>query len=264
MDWNNAYDNGRYVENSAEFVPNWAAKAQEFRNVMAKHAHLDIRYGSMPRQLYDRFDPTGEPIGIVVFVHGGYWHMLDKSYWSHFAQGALELGHRVVIPSYPLAPDARIHEITRSVAQFISHLAQETDLPIRIVGHSAGGHLAARMMCSDVLEENVLAKVVHIAPISGLFDLRVFLQTDMNKKLQLDLAEARSESPALLEARPCEMTIMVGANERPELLRQSKLIANIWQGQSVRPKLIVEPGKNHFDIINCLLDSDSGFMKRFL
>ena len=48
----------------------------------------------------------------VVFVHGGYWMKFDRSYWSHFSEGLTARGWAVAMPSYTLAPEARIGSMT--------------------------------------------------------------------------------------------------------------------------------------------------------
>lgn len=64
----------------------------------------------------------------------------------HFAQGFLAHGWTVTMPSYDLVPRVRISDITRQVAQAISVAAREVREPTRLVGHSAGGLLVARML----------------------------------------------------------------------------------------------------------------------
>ena len=38
--------------------------------------------------------PEGTPLGLAVFVHGGYWHLFGKDAFSHVAEGAVE-AHQV-------------------------------------------------------------------------------------------------------------------------------------------------------------------------
>lgn len=84
-----------------------------------------------------------------MFVHGGFWMRLDKSYWTDLAEGARDLGWAVCIPSYTLAPVARISEITKQIAAAIEKAGNLVGGPIRLVGHSAGGHLVTRMICAN-------------------------------------------------------------------------------------------------------------------
>jgi hypothetical protein len=54
-------------------------------------------YGAHERHAYDLF---GEPSGdapVVVFVHGGYWQALDRSFFSHMAKGPLAHGLAVAV-----------------------------------------------------------------------------------------------------------------------------------------------------------------------
>jgi arylformamidase len=82
---------------------------------------------------------------VVVFIHGGYWHLFSKSHWSHLAEGPLGQGFAVAIPGYTLAPVARLSEITAEIARAAWFVATRVPGKMVIAGHSAGGHLAARM-----------------------------------------------------------------------------------------------------------------------
>ena len=186
-------------------------------------AKLDCAYGEGPRERLDLFFPDGPSKGLVVFVHGGFWMRFDKSFWSHLAEGPVRRGWAVAVPSYALAPAVRIRDITPAIARAIAYAASRAPGPIALAGHSAGGHLVARMACLDgPLPAPERARLVRVAPISGLFDLRPLMRTRMNRTLGLDEAEAVAESPALARPLPgLNLTAWVGADERPEFVRQS-------------------------------------------
>ena len=148
MQLDDAYANAAYIPGGNDFPARWDKDAAAFR--ATARAELDLSYGPDPRQRLDLFLPKAPPKGLFVFVHGGYWLAFDKSTWSHFAAGALARGYAVAMPSYPLCPQVRIGDITRSVQAAIALAAQHVDGPIRLAGHSAGGHLAARMGCADL------------------------------------------------------------------------------------------------------------------
>ncbi len=261
MDWNDAYANAAYIEAADLYPEKWANEAQEFRVQHADHSDFDVAYGQHPREVYDHFR-VSNPKGAIVFVHGGYWKKFDKNSWSHLARGGVERGMDVYIPSYPLCPDVRISDITKSLVKFINQLPQ--DMPIYLTGHSAGGHLVARLICEKVLDDAVLGAIKRVLPISGLFDLRPLLATQMNDILRLDLEEAQMESPVLLEANKVSVMLWVGENERPEFIRQSTLLANIWQGQHIDVEFFKETGKHHFDVIEGLADPHSPMLNKLL
>lgn len=267
-DWDDAYTNGAYIADGASYPEKWAALAQAFRAEMsaAGRAELDLRYGPAARATLDLFRPTGTPKGLAVFVHGGYWMAFDKSSWSHLAAGALARGWAVCLPSYTLAPEARIADITRQVSAAIRFAAARVEGPLRLAGHSAGGHLVTRMVCADSpLPNETRSRIGHVVSISGLHDLRPLLRTQMNATLRLDEAEAAAESPALLRPMEnCSVTCWVGSAERPEFLRQSDLLANIWTGLGAEMQCVHAEGRHHFDVIEDLTDPDSKLSKAFV
>ena len=261
MDWDDAYNNGNHIPGSADFPPRWAVEATAFRDRLtaAGRSRLDIAYGTTTRERLDLFLPEGMALGLVVFVHGGYWRAFGKSDWSHLATGAVARGWAVAMPGYTLCPQIRINGITRQIGAAITAAARELGGPIRLAGHSAGGHLVTRMLCDDApLPEAVSTRIASVLSISGVHDLRPLLNTALNDDLNLDRAEAAAESPALLNSRPhVPVTCWVGADERPEFRRQSALLANIWTGCGVETRAVEESARHHFDVIDGLTDPDS-------
>lgn len=254
-DWNDAYANGRHIAGAEAYPDRWAQAAAAFRKV-----HLPEEFGRS-----HLFRPAGTPQGLAVFIHGGYWMKFGPDDWSHLAAGPLARGWAVAVPAYTLAPQARIAQITAEVAHAIAQAAACIPGPLAITGHSAGGHLAARMIVPDALPEDVAARVTSCVPISALSDLRPLMRTAMNDTLRLDDAEAAAESPALLTPRPgIPVTAWVGGAERPEFLRQSRLLADIWAGLGAPTDYVADPGRHHFNVIDALADRDSPLTTRLL
>ena len=232
--------------------------AQAYRDALqgSGRATLDISYGEGARNRFDLFGPEGRPKGLVVFVHGGFWKALDKSFWSHLARGSVEGGYAVAMPSYTLCPTVRISEITREIAAAVERAAAMVEGPLFLAGHSAGGHLVTRMIsATSPLPDDVRARISHTVSISGVHDLRPLMKAAMNTDLRIDEAEALVESPALLEPmQNARVTCWVGSAERPEFVRQNALLANIWTGLGAKTCMIEEPGRHHFDVIDGLAD----------
>jgi len=267
-DWENAYANQVNIAGGDLFPARWAERAASFRAGIepAGRARLDIHHGRHPRDRHDLFLPDGEPRGLVVYLHGGYWMAFDKSAWSHLAAGALAHGQAVLVPSYPLCPEVTIATIVRHVAAAIEHAARSIDGPIALTGHSAGGHLAARLVTTTApLDLAVQARIARVVPISGLHDLRPLMRLKMNGTLRIDGAEALAESPALLTPRPGTiLTAWVGAGERAEFVRQNALIANVWRGLGAATEAVEEPDRHHFDVIDGLADPDHPLTRRLV
>jgi len=264
IDWEDAFQVATHTPGGAEYPARWAARAAAFRDGAVPA--LDIAYGSAPREKLDLFLPEGTPKGLVVFVHGGFWRKMDKSLWSDLAAGPLARGWAVAVPGYTLAPDARIGQITAQIGAAIGLAAGRVAGPIRLAGHSAGGHLVTRMICEAApIARPVQARIAAVVSISGVHDLRPIRLHSMNADLAIDAAEAASESPVLLTPLPdIAVTCWTGADERPEFLRQAALLAEAWSGKTdMRPPVFVS-GQHHFDVIDGLKDAGSALTAALL
>ncbi|MFN3281436.1 MAG: alpha/beta hydrolase [Tabrizicola sp.] len=242
------YANGAFIPSAADYPRRWTESAAAFRKAMGRRAELDLAYGSAPRERLDLFLPESRPKGVLIFVHGGYWHLFSKSYWSHLAAGPLARGYAVAMPGYTLAPAARIGEITAEIARAVWFVGTRVPGPVVVTGHSAGGHLAARMGCADIP-----VPVARVVPISPLTELGPLLATGMNATLKLDETEVAAESPARQRLRDgVSAHVWVGGNERPVFLWQARVLAEEWGCPWT-----VDPGRHHFDVIEALRDPDS-------
>jgi len=242
------YANGAFIPGAADFPPRWAEKAATFRAGLGLRAEVDLAYGPAARQRLDLFLPEGPPRGAVMFIHGGYWHMFSKSHWSHLAAGALERGFAVAMPGYTLAPAARIAEMTAEIARASWFVATRIAGPLVVTGHSAGGHLTARMGCADIT-----VPVARVVPVSPLAELGPLMATAMNDTLKIDAEEAAAESPARHGLRPdVSAHVWVGAAERPAFLWQARVLAEEWACPWT-----ADPGRHHFDVIEGMEDPAS-------
>lgn len=268
-DWDDAFANMAYIPGSEALPDQWTARAQAYRS-SGIHIDQDIPYGEHHREVLDIVwpdtSPATPPKGLMVFIHGGYWMALDKSYWTDLAEGARANGWAVCLPSYTLAPEARVGQMTAQIGTAVTKAAARVAGPIHICGHSAGGHLASRMLCADSpLSPDVRDRIGHVVSISGLHDLRPLLHTVLNDTLHLDEAEALRESPALLRpAAATPLTCWVGGAERPEFIRQSQIMAQMWDGLDVPTSCMIDADHNHFSVIEGLRDPDSALTRCIL
>jgi len=253
VDYDRAYANGPFIPGAETFPPRWTREAAAFRASLGQRARTAIPYGPKPRNHLDLFLPEAPPKGLLVFVHGGYWLRFDRDLWSHLAAGAVARGWACAMPSYTLAPEARIGAMTQEIARAVDVAAGLVAGPVVVTGHSAGGHLSARMGCADVSLSSLVKRVV---PISPLADLEPIALTTMNADLRLDAPEIVSESPARLALRPgVEAHVWVGAQERPAFLWQARLLSEAWSCPWTP-----ESGKHHFDIVEGLTDPASALL----
>ncbi|MGR3805873.1 alpha/beta hydrolase [Marinibacterium profundimaris] len=259
MDLSEAYANGPHIPGGSDYPARWARAAEAFRSEMGPRAEIGLAYGTGTRQAFDLFHPDGAASrGTVIFVHGGYWRSLARSDWSWLAAGPLGRGWTVAMPGYDLCPAVRITDITRQVAAAVQAVADRTSGPIALTGHSAGGHLVARMLDPELLPEAVAGRLVSVQPISPLADLAPLMQTNLNDDLHLDPAEAVAESPIhMTDRRDVPVSVLVGGAERPAFLDQTLWLAEAWGVER-----IVAKGRHHFDVIDALADPGSALVAR--
>lgn len=254
MDWDDAYANAPYIPGADAYPDRWAADAAAFRDWLVREgrAELGIAYGPSDRQRFDLFRPEGASKGLCIFVHGGYWLKFHRTFWSHFAEGPLARGWTVAMPSYDLCPQVQIADITGQIAKAVAAAATQVEGPIVLAGHSAGGHLVARITMPGTLPDAVASRVRHVMPISPVSDLQPLINTAMNADFRLDDGAARAESPALMAAPEVKVTVWVGADERPVFLDQARWLAEAWEAAH-----IIDEDRNHFDVIDALRDTES-------
>jgi arylformamidase len=257
VDYDRAYANGPFIPGAETFPPRWSQEAAEFRAALGPRARTAIPYGPRPRNLLDLFLPEAAPHGLLMFIHGGYWLKFDRETWSHLAAGAVARGWACALPSYTLAPEARISAMTQEIVIALELAPSLVAGPVVVTGHSAGGHLSARMGCADVALSTTVKRVV---PISPLADLEPISLTAMNGDLRLDPQEIAGESPALRSLRPgVEAHVWVGAQERPAFLWQARLLSEAWSCPWT-----AESGRHHFDVIDGLTDPTSALLSACL
>ena len=260
-DPDDAYENRIHIPDADRHLAAWPKDAATFRRSFAG-TNLNLAYGSSKRTHYDLFTPKGgieAACGLAAFVHGGYWVALSKDDFSHMAAGLLARGWAVAILGYTLAPQARISQITQEISTAVEHLGKTGTGPLRLIGHSAGGHLVSRMMCDDITFGPVTTqRLDRVLSVSGLHDLRPLQRLAKNELWQLDDNESHAESPLLRTPRPgIDLVCLAGADERPEFIRQNAILPLAWQGLGANCHSQLLAGHNHFTIIETMTRPDS-------
>jgi len=230
-----------------------------------------VAYGHAEGEKLDIFPAQckpGAPLApVLVFIHGGYWRSLDKADHSFLAPAFVKQGACVVVPNYALCPAVTIPDITLQMVQALAWVYRHIGVHggdrrrITLVGHSAGGHLAAMLLACQwpaVAADLPPDLVKNALSISGVFDLEPLRHTPfVADSLRLTPAQVKKASPALLPAPPLRdgrgaLFSVAGGNESSEFLRQNQLIQQAWSPQVV-PVAEALPGLNHFSVLEALV-----------
>jgi arylformamidase len=255
------YNNRARIPEHPQIFARWAGASAEARARLG--VELDLPYGPTPGQRLDVFpsDEAGAPL--LVFIHGGWWRSLDKSDQSLIAPAFVQGGATVVIPNYDLCPAVGVDAIARQMADALAWVWRNASRwgadrrRIVLVGHSAGAHLAAMLLCTDwpALAPDLPAGLVRQAVgLSGVYDLDALMHTPfLQQDLHLDEALVASLSPARLAAPKGRLAALVGALESEEFHRQNQLIASAWGPRAV-PVCEALPGVHHLAIVDELAE----------
>ena len=249
------YNNRVKVKDAMDWIARYGAESARARAELPMR--FDVPYGAHHAERLDVFPAAGAtPAPIHVFVHGGYWHRLDKADFSFVVRGLRPAGAVTVVVNYGLIPaidmDTLVRQCRTAVAWVHAHAAEIGGDPARIFvsGHSAGGHLTAMLLATDWTTLGRPADVVKGGvAISGLYDLEPIRLCYLNDVLALTPESARRNSPVTLPApRAGALVLAVGGEEGPEYHRQTAELATAWR---VKPGDVMDmAGHDHFSIVS--------------
>ena len=251
-------------------IPRWQEKSELFR--AKANGTLDLTYGPWPRNKLDFFAPKGLPVGLVLYIHGGYWQRGDKSVYSFIAEPFLRRGYSVAVMNYQMCPDVRLTEIApqaRNAVKWLWRNADELDIyrnKFNIMGHSAGGHLTAEMLFTDWTHEadDLPKDLLNAAvAVSGIYDFEPILFCSENEGLRMDDAEAKTASTIYRQPSvDVPHIVAFGLNEPTDMHRQSRSYAKTFADDFSELEVIAVDGADHFETVDVMVDEDSELFNR--
>lgn len=155
----------------------WEVGNERFKEIVS----VDIPYHATSK--LDVYHPTKKqkPSPIIIFVYGGSWSSGSKLIYTTMANTLREAGYVVVVPDYRKYPQVKAEGMYEDIREAIKwthkHASQINGDPelIFIMGHSAGAHLTAQVVLSDIIEqakynENLQLRDLPVPPVSQKHD----------------------------------------------------------------------------------------------
>ena len=267
-DYDLLYNPRLVVDNYQRIFDRWDRDSERARARL--DCYLDVPYGPTDSETLDVFPAQGKSKGLVLFIHGGYWRAQDKKNVSFIAPALVRAGITVAVPNYALCPAVQVEDIVMQIVQACAWMYRNGNNfgapagKLTLCGHSAGGHLAAMMLCclwprySSDLPDKVVSGALSI---SGLYDLTEIVKVpSVNCDVRLTEKSALRVSPAFLPAATdAPLFTAVGSEENEGFHVQNRLIARKW-GKTLRAEVPC-PGANHFTVLDHLCDPGSGLFR---
>lgn len=269
------YNNRLLVPDYAAHFARWKSGSEAAGARFKTIARYDVAYGPTKLETLDIYPAKasqGAKPPILVFIHGGYWRLLDKADFAFTAPAYVDAGITYVPINYALIPAVTIDDILRQVRAAIAWLYRNPDAHggnvnrLYVSGHSAGGQLAPMALVHDWTAEGLPADLVKGAvAISGLYDLEAMRRCYLNEGMNLDDGMVQRNSP-LHQIPPASrpmapLVLSVGAQESAEFQRQQADFAAAW-AKSQKPATIVPaPGANHFSVVEQFADPSTALFQ---
>jgi len=142
-------------------------------------------YGPHALNRLDIYQPAGTTAqGAVIFFYGGCWGActtFTRESYRFVAQALTSIGYIVVIPDYRLYPDVLFPQIMEDSAAVVAWVSNNIERfggranRIFLMGHSAGGHIAAMLTVNErylgvELHQNIRGFIGLAAPYDFIFD----------------------------------------------------------------------------------------------
>ena len=137
-------------------------------SIAERQASGSVSYGSDQLQTLAHYPAAGETGAEILLIHGGCWsNAYGRDHLSPLAGALSEAGYSIWLPEYRRVGDAGggWPGSLEDVAAALARVAHQTDGPLLLMGHSAGGHLA--LLASQEINPSV-AGVLALAPITDL------------------------------------------------------------------------------------------------
>ncbi|CAD5223931.1 unnamed protein product [Bursaphelenchus okinawaensis] len=223
---------------------------------------LDVPYGdpatANDRQQFDVWYPKdGEKYRkIHIFIHGGYWQESSRKCAASVPPTFLAQGYTVITLGYTLATEISLEEVADLVRRGVKDIIHNhPTAEFSISGHSAGGHLAAKVLEVEELRIYMNAALL----ITPVFDIRPLVNTYIGRGIRLSEETAEKFSVKYKELAKFEgkLAILTAKHDAPGLIEQAGDAQNELIKLGKRDTVREEFDEDHFSMIGVLSNPTS-------
>ncbi len=278
----NAQDMSKYytVTHPDEFTIDWTGFYHHMNKRTAKVReqfphHLDLVYGTDPKQRLDLYLPKDKTANapVFLFLHGGGFREGDRTHYGAVAEPFVKEGVITAVASYRLTgsgahyPD-QPDDVKRAVKWLFENIGDYDGDPeaIYVGGHSAGAILSAdvgvdRAWLSGMgLPKEILKGIV---PISGPYDVRARGRPG-EVYAYAPTAELREQASPILQINDPTPTVLVAVGSEEGYQESSMAFTEALKTAGVNARYLLLDGQNHADTALSLADGDSELFKQVM
>ena len=279
----NAQDMSQYytVQNPGDFTIDWTG----FYHRMNEHTarvrdqfphHLDLAYGTDPKQRLDLYLPEGEvsDTPVFLFLHGGGFREGDKAHYGSVAEPFVKAGVITAVASYRLTGSgahypAQPDDVKSTVKWLFDNIGQYGGNPeaVYVGGHSAGAILSADIGVDRAwLVEMGMPKEIlkGIIPVSGPYDVRARGQRPGEVYTYAPTPELREQASPILHVNDPVPAALVAVGSEEGYQESSMAFTEALKEAGVDARYLLLDGENHADTALSLANEDSELFKQAL
>jgi acetyl esterase/lipase len=246
----------------------------------------NLKYGPHERNVLDVYAPA-KVVGkapVLVFVHGGAWHIGDKIDVENIGYYFARAGIVAVSPSYRLAPEAKWPAATEDAAAVLKwtreHIGEYGGDANRIFlgGHSAGAQIAADYALRRRFQPAGGAKLAGLLLLGGVFDVELEMMaakgafaetdpTDFNHGYFGTDPSKYKEQSVVMNIDAPKLPVFIAYGERDPVyiqIQNGEMFAMVARAFREAPALEIVEGHNHISTVQCLNTGDESFSRPML
>lgn len=204
-----------------------------------------VRYGPHPDHVIDLWASRGA-IGGAVLVHGGFWRdQWGRDTVAGWGAALADVGISAAAIGYRrLGSGGGIPATLSDVAEAVEVALGLVAGPWVLVGHSAGGHLAAWAGASGT------SRPVATVGVGGIYDLRPEVASHLGSGAVATFSPDGAHSPILMDPPPGPVTLVHGYDDDRVPASQSAAYADVLERSGAAVTLDVVADTGHFEVLD--------------